>query len=53
MSPHSADQTEDYWKDTAKVWQENAAVYVGSGGGRDGVEKLRTWSHVVDLEEEY
>jgi D-2-hydroxyacid dehydrogenase (NADP+) len=57
MSPHSADQTEVYWRDTANVWLRNAEAYVRAGGGKQGVAALRedgiSHVHVVDLMEEY
>ena len=53
MSPHSADQTEEYWKDTSNVWLKNAIEYVNGGGGTEGINVLRDVAHVVDLDEGY
>jgi D-2-hydroxyacid dehydrogenase (NADP+) len=54
LSPHSADQTNNYWKDTSNVWLRNAEAYAKSGGGTEGVNSLKSGiGHIVDLNEEY
>ena len=54
LSPHSADQTDRYWSETAGTWLFNASSYVENGGAFGcGLEELRERSCVVDLDEEY
>jgi len=53
LSPHSADQTDHYWAETARVWQDLMAMYMEGEGVGGGVAVLKRNSHVVDLEEGY